>query len=279
MLKVINLSAGYGKLPVIRSVSMSVQSNEVVALIGGNGAGKSTLLRSIAGLIPPSEGRVLLRDRNIAGRPAEYIARSGIVLVPEGRALFPGMTVYENLLVGANANSRRESVRNTPTARERTIAAVDEQSILSPVEGCEAAPSTRHSERSGESAFSVKNRLDSVYQLFPELKKRAASRAGELSGGQQQMLALGRALMSSPQILILDEPSTGLAPVLVKELFDRIVELRKAGVTLLIAEQNVHKALEVADRGYVIENGRIVLEDTAEALKSSDRVQKAYLGI
>lgn len=233
MLKVVNLSAGYGKLSVVRSVSMRVQPNEVVALIGGNGAGKSTLLRSIAGLISPSEGRVLFRDSNVAGRPAEAIARAGVVLVPENRALFPGMTIYENLLVGANASRKR----------------------------------------------SIDEALDSVYALFPELKKRGGSKAGELSGGQQQMLALGRALMSSPQILLLDEPSTGLAPALVKELFEKIVALREAGVTLLLAEQNVHKALEVADRGYVIENGRIVLEDTADALQESDRVRKAYLGI
>lgn len=235
MLKVVNLSAGYGKLSVIRSVSLRVQPNEVVALIGGNGAGKSTLLRSIAGLVTPSEGRVLLRDYNIAGKPAESIARAGVVLVPESRALFPGMTIYENLLVGANA----------ARANRRDLA----------------------------------SRLDSVYQLFPELKKRSSSKAGELSGGQQQMLAIGRALMSQPEILLLDEPSTGLAPVLVNELFGKIDELRRAGMTLLVAEQNVHKALEVADRGYVIENGRIVLEDTAEALKSSGRIQKAYLGI
>ena len=235
MLKVVNLSAGYGKLSVIRSVALRVQANEVVALIGGNGAGKSTLLRSIAGLVRPSEGRVLLRDQNIAGKPAEAIARTGLVLVPEGRALFPGMTIYENLLVGANAR---------PASRSE-----------------------------------IESRLDSVYDLFPELKKRSKSRAGELSGGQQQMLALGRALMSAPDILLLDEPSTGLAPVLVAELFDKIYALKQAGMTLLIAEQNVHKALDVADRGYVIENGRIVLEDTGEALKSSERVRKAYLGI
>ena len=235
MLKIKNLSAGYGKLSVIRSVSLRVNPNEVVALIGGNGAGKSTLLRSIAGLVRPSEGRVLLKEHDIAGRPAEVIARSGLVLVPECRALFPGLTIYENLLIGANA---------------------------------------RHMSRA-----ELLSRLDSVCELFPELKKRSRSRAGELSGGQQQMLALGRALMSSPDVLLLDEPSTGLAPVLVAELFDSIAALKRSGVTILLAEQNVHKALDVADRGYVIENGRIILEDTGEALKASDRVQKAYLGI
>lgn len=249
MLRAINLSAGYGKLSVIRSVSLRVQSNEVVALIGGNGAGKSTLLRSIAGLIRPSEGRVLLRDRNIAGKPAEAVARTGLVLVPEGRALFPGMTIYENLLVGANAQRKR--------GLSQSASGVDCPLLRGETEAL----------------------LGSVYDLFPELKKRSKSRAGELSGGQQQMLALGRALMSAPDILLLDEPSTGLAPVLVAELFDKIYALKQSGMTLLIAEQNVHKALDVADRGYVIENGRIVLEDTGEALKSSDRVRKAYLGI
>lgn len=253
MLKIVNLSAGYGKLSVIRSVSLSVKQNEVVALIGGNGAGKSTLLRSIAGLVRPSEGRVLLRDHNIAGKSAEAIARTGLVLVPEGRALFPGMTIYENLLVGANAGARRRTVAQHPEHPEL-------------VEGRRMRPT-------------VAQRLESIYELFPELKKRSKSRAGELSGGQQQMLALGRALMSAPDVLLLDEPSTGLAPVLVAELFDRIEALKRSGVTLLLAEQNVHKALDVADRGYVIENGRIVLEDTGEALKASDRVRKAYLGI
>lgn len=260
MLKVVNLSVGYGKLSVIRSVSLSVKRNEVVALIGGNGAGKSTLLRGIAGLVRPSEGRVLLQDHSIAGKPAEAIARTGLVLVPEGRALFPGMTIYENLLVGANAAQRNTEPSRSPEHPE-------------PVEGC-AKPAKGRMMRP-----TLAQRLDSVYELFPELKKRAKSRAGELSGGQQQMLALGRALMSAPDILLLDEPSTGLAPVLVAELFGKIEALKQTGMTLLLAEQNVHKALEIADRGYVIENGRIVLEDTGEALRSSDRVQKAYLGI
>jgi len=235
MLKVVNLSSGYGKLSVVKSVSLNVQPNEVVALVGGNGAGKSTLLRTIAGLVRPGEGRVFLKGDNVAGRSAESIARHGLALVPESRALFPGMTIYENLLVGLNANPAKAS--------------------------------------------EAKSRFTSVYELFPELLKRAKSRAGELSGGQQQMLALGRALMSAPDILLLDEPSTGLAPVLVAELFEKIAALKRGGMTLLLAEQNVHRALDIADRGYVIESGRIVLEDTGEALKSSERVQKAYLGI
>ncbi|MCE5313912.1 MAG: ABC transporter ATP-binding protein [Armatimonadota bacterium] len=235
MLRVVNMCAGYGKLTVTKSVSLSVKENEVVALVGGNGAGKSTLLRSIAGLVRVSEGRVLLSGANIASWPAEKIARAGLALVPESRALFPAMTIHENLKVGTYASR--------PSRSE------------------------------------IACRFDMVHELFPDLKKRAASRAGELSGGQQQMLALGRALMSAPRILLLDEPSTGLAPVLVAELFEKIGSLKKQGMTILIAEQNVHKALDIADRGYVIENGRIILEDTGEALKSSERIQKAYLGV
>ncbi len=235
MLRVVNLSAGYGKLTVVKSISLSVQANEVVALIGGNGSGKSTLLRAMAGLAGVSEGRVFLKGNDVAGRPAERIARLGLALVPEGRALFPTMSVSENLRVGANAR--------------------------------------------GRSSEEIRARLRSVHELFPELEKRASSPAAELSGGQQQMLALGRALMSGPEILLLDEPSTGLAPVLVADLFDKIAALKKGGMTILLAEQNVHRALDVADRAYVIENGRIVMEGSGEELRSSERVQKAYLGV
>ena len=251
MLKVVNLSAGYGKLTVIKSVSLRVQSNEVVALIGGNGSGKSTLLRAIAGLVSVSEGRVFLKGKDVAGRPAERIARLGLALVPEGRALFPTMSVYENLRVGATASVR-------------------------PL--CFGAPSApKHSGRGRVTCF--EERLQSVYELFPDLRKRAPSPAGDLSGGQQQMLALGRALMSGPEILLLDEPSTGLAPVLVADLFDKMTALKKGGMTILLAEQNVHRALDIADRAYVIENGRIVMEGSGEELGSSERVQKAYLGV
>lgn len=235
MLRVVNLSAGYGKLIVMKSISLRVQQNEIVVLVGGNGAGKSTLLRSIAGLVKIGEGRVMLDGVNIAGWPADKIARMGLALVPEGRALFASMTIYENLKVGANAACASRS--------------------------------------------EINDRFGMVFDLFPDLKKRLASRAGELSGGQQQMLALGRALMSNPRILLLDEPSTGLAPVLVAELFEKIAALKDQGITILLAEQNVHKALDIADRGYVIENGKIILEDTGDALKSSEQIQKAYLGV
>lgn len=235
MLKVVNLSAGYGKLRVIKSVSLSVQPNEIVVLVGGNGSGKSTLLRAISGLVNVNEGRVLLRGKQIAGRPAERIARMGLGLVPEGRALFATMTVLENLRLGSNAGR---------------------------VSGGE-----------------FRNRMKAVYQLFPDLIERAGDRAGDLSGGQQQMLALGRAMMSPRDILLLDEPSTGLAPVLVADLFEKIRSLKSAGMTILLAEQNVRQALDIADRGYVLENGRIVLEGSGEELRTSERVQKAYLGL
>lgn len=235
MLKVVNLSAGYGKLRVIKSVSLSVQPNEIVVLVGGNGSGKSTLLRAISGLVNVSEGRVLLHGKQIAGRPAERIARMGLGLVPEGRALFPTMSVLENLKLGSNAGR---------------------------VSGGE-----------------FRDRLKAVYQLFPDLIERAGHRAGDLSGGQQQMLALGRAMMSPRDILLLDEPSTGLAPVLVADLFEKIRSLKNTGMTILLAEQNVRQALEIADRGYVLENGRIVLEGSGEELRTSERVQKAYLGV
>jgi len=234
MLRVVNLSAGYGRLTVTKSISMSVQPNEVVALIGGNGAGKSTLLRTVAGLIRPTDGRVLLQGKDVTGFPADRIARMGLGLVPEGRALFASMNVIENLKIGANA--------------------------------------------SGAGRRQMDERMRAVFGLFPVLRERVKSAAGELSGGQQQMLALGRAMMGKPDILLLDEPSTGLAPVLVAELFEKIELLRREGVTILLAEQNVHRALAIADRGYVLENGRIVLEDTGEALRGSERVQKAYLG-
>ncbi len=235
MLKVVNLSAGYGKLRVIKSVSLSVQPNEIVVLVGGNGSGKSTLLRAISGLVNVNEGRVLLHGKQIAGRPAERIARMGLGLVPEGRALFPTMSVLENLKLGSNAGR---------------------------VSGAE-----------------FRDRLKSVYQLFPDLIERAGDRAGDLSGGQQQMLALGRAMMSPRDILLLDEPSTGLAPVLVADLFEKIASLKSTGMTILLAEQNVRQALEIADRGYVLENGRIVLDGSGDELRASERVQKAYLGL
>ncbi len=235
MLKVVNLSAGYDKLAVIKGVSINVKANEVVALIGNNGAGKSTLMKAVCGLLRPMGGRVLLDGHDIAGRSPEKTARMGLALVPESRALFWDMSVCENLRVGASGHRLTRS--------------------------------------------EIACRFDTVYSLFPMLADKRNSQAGELSGGQQQMLALARAMMSSPRILMMDEPSTGLAPMMVDELFEKVALLKKEGMTILLAEQNIHKALDGADRGYVVENGRIVLEDTGQALKCSERVVKAYLGV
>ena len=235
MLRVINLQAGYGALTVIDGISLRVEPGEVIALLGGNGAGKSTLLKTIAGLILPKEGRILLKGKPVTGWPAERLAAAGLTLVPEGRGLFPGMSVLENLRLGGYA--RRLSGRR------------------------------------------LAEQVAQMYELFPALAERPGTRAGHLSGGQQQMLALAKALIGSPNILLLDEPSTGLAPLLVAEVFTRIAQLKAAGITILIAEQNVQLALQAADRAYVIENGRIVLSGSASELMESDEVKRAYLGI
>jgi len=235
MLRVINLQAGYGALTVIDGISLSVGQGEVVALLGGNGAGKSTLLKTIAGLLRPTEGRILLNGKNVYGWPAERLAGAGLTLVPEGRGLFPGMSVLENLRMGGYARelSRRQ----------------------------------------------LAEKIEQMHTLFPVLAERPSERAGNLSGGQQQMLALARALVGSPDLLLLDEPSTGLAPLLVAEVFEKIAQLKASGLTILVAEQNVQLALQAADRAYVIENGRIVLSGPAAELMESDEVKKAYLGI
>jgi len=234
MLRVINLEAGYDRLRVISGISLHVATGEVVALLGNNGAGKSTLLRTIAGLITPREGRVLLRDINIAGWPVERIAALGVTLVPEDRGLFPDMTVHENLRMGGYVRKLRGKI--------------------------------------------LREHIDRALAYFPALTARLSTRAGALSGGQQQMLAITRALVGAPALLILDEPSIGLAPLLVAEVFRQMVELKEAGMTLLLAEQNVQLALQLADRAYVLENGRITLTGTSAELMASDAIQYAYLG-
>jgi branched-chain amino acid transport system ATP-binding protein len=235
MLRVINLQSGYGGLMAIDGISMRVGPGEVVALLGGNGAGKRTLLRTIAGLITPREGRVLLKGRGVAGWPAERLARFGLALVPEGRGLFPGMSVLDNLRMGGYPGRLK--------------------------------------------GRKLQGRIDQACGLFPVLAERLSEKAANLSGGQQQMLAIGRALVSAPDLLLLDEPSTGLAPLLVAEVFARIGQLKESGVTILVAEQNVQQALQVADRAYVLENGRISLEGRSSDLAESEEVRRSYLGI
>jgi branched-chain amino acid transport system ATP-binding protein len=206
-----------------------------MALVGANGSGKSTLLKTIAGLLPPLEGRILLKGNEMAGQPAQRIAAAGLTLLPEGRGLFPGMSVWENLRMGGYA--RRLSRR------------------------AEA------------------ERLEMVCSDFPALREKLRQKAGSLSGGQQQMLALARAMVGAPEVLLLDEPSTGLAPLVVAEVFRKIKVLKQAGVTIILAEQNVSRALEMADRAYVMKTGRLVMEGTADEVSRADEVKRAYLGM
>ncbi len=219
----------------MHGASLHVAPGEAVALIGANGAGKSSLLNAVAGLVPAVGGRVLLAGREVTGRSAERIARAGITLVPEGRGLFPGMSVLDNLRMGGYAKR------------------------FSRVE--------------------LNRRVEASAALFPALQERLAQKAGTLSGGQQQMLAIARALVGEPQVLLLDEPSTGLAPRLVAEIFGTLVKLKAAGLPIILAEQHVREALELADRGYVMANGRIVAEGTSAELLASGEIQKAYLGM
>jgi branched-chain amino acid transport system ATP-binding protein len=231
MLEVSGLAAGYLGENVVEGVDLEVAAGQAVAVIGSNGAGKTTLFRALCGMLPVSAGRVRLDDQDITGRPAHRVARAGLSYVPAERHLFPGMSVRENLLLGAYP--RRPD------------------------------PST----------------LQLVLDLFPRLKERRKQAAGSLSGGEQQMLAVGRALMSRPRLLLLDEPTTGLAPKLARAAYQALAALKETGVTLLVAEQQVPLALSLADRGYVLENGRIRLEGTSRDLERNPEVRRAYLGV
>jgi branched-chain amino acid transport system ATP-binding protein len=236
MLRVRSLRAGYGGVEVLKGVSLHVDPGEIVAIVGANGAGKSTLLNAVAGLAKPWSGSVTFGGREIAGEPAEAVAARGCVLVPEGRQIFPGLSVRDNLLLGGWLRVRREGRR----AVERDIGAME--------------------------------------ALFPVLAERRLQAAGTLSGGEQQMLAIARALMGRPSLLLLDEPSIGLAPLVVKSIFAAVAGLRNEGRTIMLVEQNARAALAVADRGYVMETGQVVLEGTAAELSANRDVQRAYLG-
>ena len=236
MLKIKNLESGYGKLKVLRRVSMHVNPGEIVTIIGANGAGKTTLLNSVSGLLKPRAGEILFDRQDIMRLNTEKIVFMGCSLVPEGRQVFSTMTVRENLLLGGYVQYRRKQ-------KER-----------------------------------VHQDLERMYGLFPRLREREKQLAGTLSGGEQQMLAIGRALMAGPKLIMMDEPSMGLAPLIVKDIFQIIVKLRDDGNTVLLVEQNAKAALSVADRGYVLETGRIILQGPAEDLLSNRDVQRAYLG-
>jgi branched-chain amino acid transport system ATP-binding protein len=233
MLEIKSLSVHYGGIHALQGIDLSVPEGKIVTLIGANGAGKSTTLRSIVGLVKPTAGKVLLRDMVISGKATQDIVQRGIVLVPEGRRIFPNLTVEENLHLGAYARNDKVGVLKD---------------------------------------------LDHVYDLFPRLKERRAQKGGTLSGGEQQMLAVGRGLMSKPKLLMMDEPSLGLAPLIVKMIFEIIKQINTEGTTVLLVEQNAKAALEVADYGYVLETGRITLQGRGQDLLQDDRVRKAYLG-
>jgi len=236
MLKVRNIEAGYGKLRVLKKISMHISPGEIVSIIGANGAGKTTLLQTIAGIIQPRGGEIAFADTAIGGMKAHKIVEAGCSLVPEGRQVFGPMTVQENLILGAY------SLKKKGLADQQT------------------------------------QELEHVYELFPRLLERKDQLAGTLSGGEQQMLAIGRALMARPKLIMLDEPSMGLAPLIVKDIFSIIVKLREEGNTILLVEQNARAALNISDRGYVIETGQIMLEESADELLNNNDVQRAYLG-
>ena len=233
MLKVENLSVHYGMIQAVRDVSFEVNEGEVVSLIGANGAGKTTILRTLSGLVRPSAGKIQFLGKEIQKLPAQKIVAGGLSQVPEGRHVFPGLTVMENLEMGAFLKKNREENQAN---------------------------------------------LKKVFSRFPRLEERKNQDAATLSGGEQQMLAMGRALMSTPKLLLLDEPSMGLAPIFIQEIFDIIQDIQKQGTTVLLIEQNANKALAISDRGYVLETGKIVLSGTGKELAASDEVRKAYLG-
>ncbi|HVI85210.1 MAG TPA: ABC transporter ATP-binding protein [bacterium] len=228
-----SVHAYYGHIHALHGISLSVEEGEIVTLIGANGAGKSTTLKTISGFLRPRPGKVLLDGAPIGGLAPHDITRRGVCMVPEGRRIFPRMTVLENLEMGAFARNDRQTIEDD---------------------------------------------FDRVLALFPRLKERVAQVAGTLSGGEQQMLAIGRGLMARPKILLLDEPSMGLAPVLVELIFQTIRNINAQGVTILLVEQNALMALRIARRGYILETGRIVHTDQAERLRQNDLVRKSYLG-
>jgi len=233
MLKVENLVVNYGVIQALKGISFEVNKGEVIALIGANGAGKTTTLQTISGMLQPTSGKVLLEGTDITKVPGHKIVSMGLAHVPEGRRVFGGLTVLENLKMGAYTRSSKSEIADS---------------------------------------------LDRIYESFPRLKERQNQLAGTLSGGEQQMLAMGRALMSKPSIVLMDEPSMGLSPIYVDEIFKIIEEISDAGTTVLLVEQNAKKALAIANRAYVLETGNIVLSGDADTLMNDDSIKKAYLG-
>ena len=233
MLEVIDLHTNYGSIEALKGINLEVYEDEIVTLIGSNGAGKSTTLSSITGIVPSASGQILFEGTDITKMKASDITKLGIGVSPEGREVFGGLSVQENLKIGAYTRKDKKEIAES---------------------------------------------FEMVYDLFPRLAERKKQSAGTLSGGEQQMLAIGRALMSKPKLLLLDEPSMGLAPNLVDLIFELIVRINKAGTTILLIEQNANMALQIADRGYVLETGKVTLSDDAKVLQANDDVRKAYLG-
>jgi branched-chain amino acid transport system ATP-binding protein len=233
ILEINDIHTYYGSIHALKGISLEVRDGEIVTLLGANGAGKSTTLRSINGLNRPRQGSIRFQGRDITSTPAHDIVKRGIAQSPEGRRLFPRMTVTENLEMGAFQRRDRSEIRAD---------------------------------------------MDRVFELFPRLQERRNQKAGTMSGGEQQMCAIGRALMARPKLLLLDEPSLGLAPIFVERIFDIIKQINEQGTSILLVEQNALMALDAADRGYVLETGRIVLADSAAALKTNEQVRKTYLG-
>ena len=234
MLEVNDIHTYYGNIHALKGISLHVEENEIVTLIGGNGAGKTTTLRTISGLLVPRKGEILFEGEEISSSSAHELVYKGITMVPEGRGIFSRLTVAENLDMGAFSRSDRGQIAQD---------------------------------------------LERVYDIFPRLKERRKQVAGTLSGGEQQMLATGRALMARPRLLLMDEPSMGLAPLLVESVFETIKRINENGTTILLVEQNATVALAIADRGYVLQTGEIVLQDEADRLREDEMVQKAYLGV
>jgi branched-chain amino acid transport system ATP-binding protein len=233
LLEVKDVHTFYGNIEALKGISLEVEEGECVTLIGSNGAGKSTTLRSVSGLTPPRQGSIRFRDREITETPPQEIVSMGVSQSPEGRHVFPRMSVQENLLLGAYLRKDADGIQSD---------------------------------------------LDRVYSLFPRLKERERQKGGTMSGGEQQMLAIGRALMARPELLLLDEPSMGIAPILVERIYETIAEINRQGTTILLVEQNANFALDVSSRAYVLETGKVTLTDKSAALRENPEVQRAYLG-